>query len=108
MSKELHTSALTTRGGQDWMLWLGRASQFMPDLHRALQFLESSCELLDSSDEADFKSRPRRLKQLINRFVGQGPLPICAILRKNRHSHPNSRWLVAVGIEKSFGPQLAG
>lgn len=75
MSKELHTSALTTRGGQDWMLWLGRASQFMPDLHRALQFLESSCELLDSSDEADFKSRPRRLKQLINRFVGQARCP---------------------------------
>lgn len=75
MGKELHTSALATRGGQDWMLWLGRASKFMPDLHRALQFLEGCCELLDSDNEADLKSRPRRLKQLINRFVGQARCP---------------------------------
>lgn len=57
------------------MLWLGRASQFMPDLHRALQFLEGSCELLDSPDEQDLKSRTRKLKQLINRFVGQARCP---------------------------------
>lgn len=57
------------------MLWLGRASQFMPDLHRALQFLEGSCELLDSPDELDLKSRARKLKQLINRFVGQARCP---------------------------------
>lgn len=75
MLKELHNSPLATRGGQQWMLWFGRASQHMPDLHRAFQFLEGSCELLDSAEEPDIKSRPRKLKQLINRFVGQARCP---------------------------------
>lgn len=75
MLKEQHNSPLAARSGQEWMLWFGRASQYLPDLHRAFQFLESSCELLDSSDEADSKSRPRKLKQLINRFVGQARCP---------------------------------
>ena len=75
MAKELHTSALSTRGGHEWMLWFGRASQHLPDLHRALQFLEGSCELLDSSNQTDQKFKERRLKQLINRFVGQARCP---------------------------------
>lgn len=75
MAKELHTSALATRGGQEWMLWLRRASQQIPDLHRALQFLEGSCELLDEADQTEHKFRDRRLKQLINRFVGQARCP---------------------------------
>jgi len=75
MAKELHTSALAARGGHEWMLWLGKASQYMPDLHRALQFLEGSCELLDTQDEAEIKMRSRRLKQLMNRFIGQARCP---------------------------------
>ncbi|MBU0785204.1 MAG: hypothetical protein KJ798_14480 [Gammaproteobacteria bacterium] len=75
MTKTLHTSALAFRAGHEWMLWLGRAAQHMPDLHRALQFLESSCELMDASDGADVKTRTRQLKQLINRFVGQARCP---------------------------------
>jgi hypothetical protein len=70
-----HTSALATRGGQEWMQWFGRASQLMPDFHRALQFLEASCELLDSRGQGDAKSLPRRLKQLANRFIGQARCP---------------------------------
>lgn len=75
MAKEHHASALASRGGQEWMLWLGRASQYMPDLHRALQFLEGSCELLDSTEGIDLKLRARKLKQLINRFVGSARCP---------------------------------
>ncbi|MCR2747371.1 hypothetical protein [Limnobacter parvus] len=75
MAKEHHTSALASRSGQEWMLWLGRASQYMPDLHRALQFLEGSCELLDSPEGLDHKLRSRKLKQLINRFVGSARCP---------------------------------
>jgi len=75
MAKDKHTSALAARTGQDWMLWLGSASLHMPELHRAFQFLENACELVDSLDDAEIKTRTRRLKQLISRFVGQTRCP---------------------------------
>ena len=82
MSKDKDTSALASRTGQDWMLWLGPASLHMPELHRAFQFLESCCELLDSVEDSDTKSRSRRLKQLIGRFVGQTRCPSAATCEK--------------------------
>lgn len=75
MPKEHHSSPLLARSGQDWMMWFGRAGLLMPDFHRALQFLESACELLDSPGDTDPRSCPRKLKQLINRFVGQARCP---------------------------------
>lgn len=82
MAKDKHTSALAARSGQDWMLWLGSASLHMPELHRAFQFLENSCELVDSVGDADVKTRIRRLKQLISRFVGQTRCPSAATCEK--------------------------
>lgn len=75
MSKDKDTSALAGRTGQHWLLWLGRASQHMPELHRAFQFLENSCELVDQVEDGETKTKTRRLKQLISRFVGQTRCP---------------------------------
>ena len=75
MTKTPHTSALAFRSGHDWMLWFGRAAQHMPELHRALQFLEANCELMEADDGIDIKTRTRKLKQLINRLVGQARCP---------------------------------
>jgi hypothetical protein len=69
------SSPLSARSGREWLMWFGNASVFMPDMHRALQFLENSCELMDSPDEAVIKNRPRKLKQLVNKFVGQARCP---------------------------------
>ena len=75
MAKDKHISALAGRSGQDWMLWFSRASVHMPEMHRAFQFLESSCELVDSVEGVEPKTKARRLKQLISRFVGQTRCP---------------------------------
>lgn len=82
MSKDKDTSALASRTGQEWMLWLGRASQHMPELHRAFQFLENSCELVDHVEDAEVKNSTRRLKQLISRFVGQTRCPSAVTCEK--------------------------
>jgi hypothetical protein len=82
MANDKHSNALAARTGQDWLMWLGRASLHMPEMHRAFQFLENSCELVDSVNDADIKMTTRRLKQLISRFVGQTRCPSAATCEK--------------------------
>lgn len=82
MANDKHTNPLAARTGQDWMLWFGRASLHMPEMHRAFQFLENCCELLDDVEEAGLKTRNRRLKQLISRFVGQTRCPSAVTCEK--------------------------
>lgn len=75
MVRESPFSPLSTRSGRDWLMWFGAAASHLPDVQRAFQFLEGACELMDSADEQVLQSRPRKLKQLIGKFVGQARCP---------------------------------
>jgi hypothetical protein len=104
MMKDLNNSILSKRGGQEWMLWLGRASQAIPELYRAMQFLEESCALLESNREDDYKICLRRLKQLINRFIGQARCPsLQSCERIAIRTQILDGWLKAEQIRQSDG-----
>lgn len=74
MEKEDRVSPLASRGGHEWMAWLGKASGLLPELSRALQFLASACELIDDQG-VDHRIKVRKLRQITTRFLGQARCP---------------------------------
>lgn len=70
--------SLSKRDGSQWLVWLSSASRHMPELGRALQFLQTVSELLDNADTVEPRQLSQRLRQAGGKYVGQARCPSAA------------------------------
>ncbi len=83
MATEQHSpSVLIQRSGNDWYAWLSKAAPMMPDLQRALQFLEVCCPVIDQAHSVSAAESMKRLRPAVNRFLGQARCPSASSCEK--------------------------
>ncbi|HEY1059771.1 MAG TPA: hypothetical protein VGE55_13660 [Limnobacter sp.] len=70
--------SLSKRDGSQWLVWLASASRHMPELGRALQFLQSVSEVLDDAETLDARQVSQRLRQAGGKYIGQARCPSAA------------------------------
>ncbi|MCQ8895645.1 hypothetical protein NQT62_04205 [Limnobacter humi] len=70
--------SLSKRDGSQWLVWLASASRHLPELGRALQFLQSASESMDAAHTVDARQLAQRLRQAGGKYIGQARCPSAA------------------------------